>query len=479
MAILLAGSSFGQGKGHGGGKGGGGEKHGGHPDRQERRGGDERRGDGNPWGGGGEKRESQQVERRQPQQWRQEQRQQMHVQRQQQADQWKVERQQQAEQWQIQRRQAEQAQRQQRDALRQQQRQWQDVQRQQQRVFVQPEQPRTNWGQIRRMEAFEAKRQRDALKYQERVNREDWKYERKQQRFADKALRKAGRHYQQTVPYVYEERDAWSNNDLYQPRYRDKQTYAPTYRDYRTYAPTYAPTYPRYNQPDRRIYDYSQGYYPYPGDIYADNGEHGYQRSSWVEPLIRSVIATFFSNGSGGGYYDDYSNDEPYYGNNYGYESEDAYYQPTHYTFGYAPSYTYYEPAAYYGYDQYADNGVPYDAVQDGLPYNDVLSIYSGGLAGEFIQRALGTGYYQGLLEGQLARQRGWGDRYYSDPYLYEQAIYDPYSSSLGDCRRYFSEGYEMGYEDALRGRDDFDLADGGDVDLVSLLLGNVLSLRG
>jgi hypothetical protein len=356
-----------------------------------------------------------------------------------------------------------------------QQRQWQNVQRQQQRVYVQPQEPRTNWGQIRRQQAFEAKRERDVLKYQERANREALKYERKQQRFDDKAFRKAGRDYQQSVPYVYEQRDSWVDNDLYQPRYREYRSYEPAYRDYRSYAPTYQP----YYQPDYSIYDYSQGYYPNPGYVYDNGGYYGYQRSSWVEPLIRSVIATFFSSGIGGGYYDDYAYGDPYYGDNYGYAPQYGYYQPSYYTFGYAPSYTYYEPAAYYGYDQYAYNGLPYDAFQGALPYNDVLSIYSGGLAGELIQRALGTGYYQGLLEGQLARQRGWGDRYYSDPYLYEQAIYDPYSTSIGDCRRYFSEGYEMGYEDALRGRDEFDLADGGDVDLVSLLLGNVLSLRG
>jgi hypothetical protein len=95
------------------------------------------------------------------------------------------------------------------------------------------------------------------------------------------------------------------------------------------------------------------------------------------------------------------------------------------------------------------------------------------------IQRALGTGYYQGLLEGQQARRQGWGDQYYYDPYLYEQAIYDPYSTSIGNCRRYFSEGYELGYQDALSGRDQVDVAERGDIDLVSLLLGSVLSLRG
>ena len=56
--------------------------------------------------------------------------------------------------------------------------------------------------------------------------------------------------------------------------------------------------------------------------------------------------------------------------------------------------------------------------------------------------------------------------------------MYDPYSSSLGDCRRYLSEGYELGYEDGLRGQDEFDIAGNGDVDLVSLLVGSALSFR-
>ena len=482
MAILLAGSSFAQGKGHG--KGGGGGNQGGPPPGQQRQGGGnpggggQRQGGGNPgggqqrqMGGGGggwqqQQRQVQQVQRQQAQQWQ-------HAQRQQQMQQ------------QAQRQQWQQAQRQQRDAIRQQmqqQRQWQNVQRQQQRVYSQPPQqrvytqPRPNWGQVRREQAFEAKRQRDVLKAQQHADRDAWKYARKQQHFEDKAFRQAQRQYS-SPSYEYRQRDSWLGGDVYQPSYRDYRSYEPTYRDYRTYEPVY----PQYYQPVYPSYDYSTIYTPYSGYVYNydDTGYYGYQRTSWVEPLIRSVIASFFSNGIDGGYYDDYTYGQPYYGSNYGYAPQYAYYQPTYYTFGYQPAYTYYEPAAYYGYDQYAYNSMPYDVFQGALPYDDVRYIYSGGVAGELIQRALGTGYYQGLLEGQLARQRGWGDRYYADPYLYEQAIYDPYSSSLGDCRRYFSEGYEMGYDDALRGRDQFDLADGGDVDLVSLLLGNVLSLRG
>ncbi len=384
------------------------------------------------------------------------------------------------QQMQVQVQQQREAVRQQRDAMRQQMRhnrEWQNGQREQRRVY---EQPKQNWGQIRREQAFEAKRERDSFKSQRRAERDAWKYAKKQQHFDDKADRKAARQHRQRAPYVYEQRDQWLDNGLYQPRYRDDRTNEPAYRDYRTYEPTYRdyrsyePTYRQYDQPEYRSYDYSQNY-----GYNDDDGYYSGGRSSWVEPLIRSVIATFFSNGIGGGYYDDYSDSQLYSRNEYGYSPQYVYSQPSYNTFGYPPTYAYYEPAAYYGYDEYANNGIPYDAFQGVLPYNDVRDIYSGGLAGELIQRALGTGYYQGLLEGQLARQRGWGDRYYSDPYLYEQAIYDPYSTSIGDNRRYFSEGYEMGYNDALRQRDEFDLADGGEVDLVSLLLGSVLSLRG
>ncbi|MEO8573749.1 MAG: hypothetical protein ABI481_07250 [Pyrinomonadaceae bacterium] len=259
------------------------------------------------------------------------------------------------------------------------------------------------------------------------------------------------------------------------PSYRNDQRYQPSYRDYGNYRPSY----PQYYQYPKN--DYSGIYTPYSGyggygydDTYYSRG-----RSSWAEPLIRSVIATFFSTGKESGYYDNYGYNQSYNPDNYGYAPQNGYAQSTYNTFGYAPTSAYYEPAAYYGYDQFAFNELPYEAFEGALPYEDVQDIYSGGIAGELIQRTLGTGYYQGLLEGQLARKRGWGDRYYSDPYAYEQSIYDPYSTSIGDCRRYFSEGYEMGYDDALRGRDEFDLADGGEVDLVSLLLSNVMSLRG
>ena len=334
--------------------------------------------------------------------------------------------------------------------------------------------PRSNWGQFRRQQAFEAKRQHDALKAQQRAERDYWKGLRRQQKFNDRAYAQDDLYRSYSQP-EYDSRQYYSQPQYYSYNRQPDVWFGDDYSDYARYSryTVYTPTY--------RTYDY--GYVDYPiyntyvyDDDYYYRGDNGFD---WKSLLFRSVISAFFSNGDNIGYYDPYPQYGSYYNDGYyGYIPQYRY-QPPYYTFGYAPTYAYYEPAAYYGYDQYAYQGVPYDYLAYGsLPYSDMTSLYSGGLAAELIQRALGAGYYQGLLEGQMARRNGWGDDYYYDPYLYEQAMYDPYSSSMGECRRYMSEGYELGYRDALAGRDDFDLARGGDIDLVSMLLGSVLSLR-
>ena len=348
-----------------------------------------------------------------------------------------------------------------------QQRQWQRAERRRDdRVSVQP---RVNWGHIRREQAFEAKRHRDALKSQQRAERDYWKGSRQRFDYNDNVYRQPEtyRLYDQptySAPYSYSPRpDVWFGDD---------------YSDYNRYSryTVYTPTYHTYDYGYNNVPLYST--YIYDDDYYNNGYDDGFD---WKSLLFRSVISAFFSNGDNVGYLDPYPQYGSYYNDGYTGYIPQYRYQPPYYTFGYAPTYAYYEPAAYYGYDQYSNQGIPYDYIASGsLPYGDMTDLYSGGLAAELIQRALGTGYYQGLLEGQVARRRGWGDEYYNDPYLYEQAMYDPYSTSMGACRRYFSEGYEMGYHDALRGRDEFDLADaGGDVDLVSLLLGSVLDFRG
>lgn len=518
LAVMAGGSAFAQGKG--GGKGGkheggppgqhrGGEKRGGGEDRKEQK-----------WGGGWEQKQHRQKERGGG--WEKQQRQQIEQgwrqqaeQRQHQMQQWQQAQRQQREairQQQMQQREWQQAQRQQHKQREWQQREWQQSQRHQQREWQQAQRDDArrqmmeqrqwrksqrheqkqwrkedrdgrfempdnyNWGHFRRQQAFEAKRQRDLMKAERHAARDAWKYARKQQHFEDKAYRRAERDaYRSSVPYSYPyEVDRYWSDD------RGYTTYQPPYPTY----PSYTPSYPSYGYGSR--YPANGGYlYSYDDNYYYDYGNDRYSNNNaffggfdWKEMLFRTVIAAFFSNRDNVGYFDPYPQYRgSYYNDDYRYPATYSYYP--YYTFGSEPALSYYEPAAYYGYDQFSHAGLPYEYSQfSSLPYNDIVDLYSGGLAGELIQRALVTGYYQGLLEGQAAQRYGWDDEYY-DPYAYDQAIYDPYSSSLGESRRYFSEGYELGYMDALNERDEFGLDRGGDIDLVSLLLTSILDFRG
>ncbi|MFN2411915.1 MAG: hypothetical protein ABR535_02515 [Pyrinomonadaceae bacterium] len=264
--------------------------------------------------------------------------------------------------------------------------------------------------------------------------------------------------------YDYQDVNPLFDNRGYRSSRRAPADYGDRYPDYSVQGPTY------YSSNGN---DYSGGYYD---SEYADYDNGG----DWKQQILRMVIGAFMGGGTDRGYLAN-----PYTSYAYGPYTENAY--------DYAPLYSNYSNRRYagdayqtvsYGYDPNLNviDPTPFDGMLSVLPYGDTIDLYSGGLAAELIQRALGTGYYQGLLEGQVARKRGWNDRYYNDPYAYydgEQMMFDPYSSSIGDCRRMYSEGYELGYQDALAGRaDDYEQLDGGNVDLVSMLIGSVLDFR-
>lgn len=258
------------------------------------------------------------------------------------------------------------------------------------------------------------------------------------------------------------------------------------YPSYSYYDPYYASYYDPY---------YSSYYDPYYASYY--DPYYGYDYD-WKTSLIRTVVSLFIGGGSGV-YYDD-----PYYAYNpYNYASyypsyvEDPQYYYSSYPYSnaaYVPQYGVYSAPAYRDYSYMPSynaypNGYydPYAYANQNDPYGGLFGLENGDLTSTLIRRALGMGYYQGFLEGQAARQQGWGDEYYSDPYQYYSfnggyvdTYYDPYSSSLGDTRRVYSEGYEQGYRDALAGRtelyEEFD--DTSNVDLVSLLVGSGLTLR-
>src|SRR5205085_8901785 len=94
----------------------------------------------------------------------------------------------------------------------------------------------------------------------------------------------------------------------------------------------------------------------------------------------------------------------------------------------------------------------------------------------ELFSNLLAVGYEQGYYAGLNARRAGYRDRYYHDPYEYSGTNYIT-SFSTGDNRRCLSDGYELGYQDALYNRGGSLLYPDANVDLVSLLIGNSLQV--
>lgn len=235
----------------------------------------------------------------------------------------------------------------------------------------------------------------------------------------------------------------------------------------------------RYSRESRRrsapVYD-DNNYY---GDQ-TDNS-YGYDDSTnWKEQILRVVIANVIGNRLGGdqGYnssqYGQVYNERPY---NNSYDRGGSYNEVPRFIRSYGTPYSdEYQPE--YGDDgtQFGGNSIT-GGLLNSLPIAELLERYTGGngFVSELIANFLAQGYDQGYVAGQSARRNRSGDRFFSDPYVTEDGIYDPYSSSMGENRQILSEGYELGYQDALQGRNDYDPQDGGNVDLISLLLNNVL----
>ncbi len=221
--------------------------------------------------------------------------------------------------------------------------------------------------------------------------------------------------------------------------------------------------YGRYSAP---MYGNNNGYYANQADY--DRG------SSWKSQILPMLIANIFggnsfgdSSGSFNGGYPDqrYSRSNV---NPYDYQDrQPAYaYQPSYSNGGYDDQYSYDQP----GFDS--------GSVLSSLPIAEIIEQYTG--ENEFVSGLIGTflsqGYDQGMLDGQAARQYGYTDAQYNDPYTDQNGVCDPYSVSLGENRRYLSEGYEQGYRDALEGNEDYIPGNAGNADLVGVLLNSVLA---
>jgi len=323
----------------------------------------------------------------------------------------------------------------------------------------------------------------------------DWKMERKANKEYLKQerreMRGVARMPQYQTPYYsapqWQARQSYSERYSY-PReqyqsYRDRSpqvyqnyAYVPQYNY--GYAPqnySYAPQYYDYGNTPQYYGNYSgsnygyESYLPYANRSSYSNYEPYYyyddvnynRHTSWKYQLLAMVLQAFL------GGRDNYGGN-PYYGNQY------AYSQPysTRYA-SYGRSYGSYDSQPY-GYDSsYYDTGL-----FDTVPFFGLTNDYPGGFGNDLAFQTLSYGYDQGYYAGEYCRRHKLGEDSYYDPYFYEDTGYDPYSVSIAENRRYLSEGYELGYRDGYRAAHrGYDPTQYGDVDIVSLLLNNVLSV--
>lgn len=312
----------------------------------------------------------------------------------------------------------------------------------------------------------------------EQARRQQWENARRASRRDDDDDDRRGNSRQRgrsdrRVIYVSPQRDVWSQvlnrrNDFA----RDQQRYA---REQRKYQKEQQKAARRYDRDQRRYYNnqvYNQNYYGGSQPVYQYNNGYDGGGSDWKGLILRNIISNVL--GGGGGFdlgsiipSQRYTQAAPY---NYGYS------QPSYQAYSPAPvNYDYYDQG-YYG--QPDSNSLSGGDLLGSLPIAEIIQQYTGD--NEFISSIVGgllsQGYDQGYLAGQTARQYDYDDASYNDPYAYSDGSCDLHSATLADNRRYLSQGYELGYQDALNGQAGYNPQTEGNVDLVGALLNNVLS---
>lgn len=256
----------------------------------------------------------------------------------------------------------------------------------------------------------------------------------------------------------YDRDDSWRyysrrNNNRYYSSYNPIYVVSQPY-----YSPVYSgydPYYGGQSYYPRRNYniDYDDNYFgdddDYYGNGYYDDGYN--DRGDWKSTLLRTVLSVVLG-GSGD---NSYSALDP----SYAYSGQAPVYAPGGY-YTSQPSWIY-SPATY-----------------DATPFSDTpysSMIYADPYTRDITRQALASGYSQGFIDGQNAASYGYDD--YSSPYGYAPTVYSGYSTSLAERQQYLSEGYEIGYRDAMENKDSYGLDEGGgNLDLVSALLGSVMA---
>jgi len=262
----------------------------------------------------------------------------------------------------------------------------------------------------------------------------------------------------------YSERNDRGRNDWRESRVRDTIANVITgYSGRSSYDPYYGTPYsPNYYATN--YYSYSTNYYnsPYYPSYYDSGYYNNYESSYYNYPDYS-------------GYYDD---SYPSYLTTSYYPVYSSYYDP--YSFVYSsPSYQqYYDPYGvnyddpYYGYNDpnsYYDDGY-------GTDYCSLASngYWHPGSLADTLGKLVATGYDQGYGDGLSASYYNEDANYYN-PYSYEDTSYDSYSYRLAENRQCLSQGYELGYQDALAGRGQYNPLYSGNEDLVSMLIGTAL----
>jgi hypothetical protein len=319
-------------------------------------------------------------------------------------------------------------------------------------------------GQIRSAEVHE----RNAIRKAERQQQE---FYRRYQRDYGRGYREyQGPYYAPYVPapvYQYNQPYDYQQYSYVQPYYPSYLYYSsPAYFEpYQDYGGGYLVNSPLY-VPNTFLYEpytaysYYPDYYGYAQPYYGYDNGYGFD---WKSILVRTLIGFVLGN-ENNDYYGLQPYD-PYYG-----------YAPAVYDSGYG--YGGYYPASYaetvyvqpyYDYSGYQAPLVNY------LPMQDLFGPSYGGYSSDTLREVLAQGYEQGYQAGWYARENQLRNDYLDRDYVINDDYIDPYSYSIGENRRCFTEGYNIGYQDALNGRHDYISQYSGNTDLVSLLLSNVI----
>jgi hypothetical protein len=320
-------------------------------------------------------------------------------------------------------------------------------------------------GQIRSAEVHERNAIRKAEREQEKWYRQQQPYYAPYipsygygQQYYDRQYGYAQPFYDQQYSQPYYSAPYYPTYQYYVQQYYNPYEY--TGGGYLAYSPLYVP--------NTYIFEPYTAYATYPS-YYGYGSPYGYGYDNggfdWKSMLIRTLIGFVLGNEN-----DDYYGLQPY----------DPYYgyAPAVYTGdNYAPYGSYYEESySRVVYSQPVYDYAGYEApLTSYLPMQDLFGPSYAGYSSDTLREVMAQGYEQGYQAGWYARENELRNSYFDSDYVVEDDYIDPYSYSIGENRRCFTAGYNIGYQDAMYGRQDYISQYSGNTDLVSLLLSNVI----